>query len=98
MDYKERIFLGELVPIDFTFKCRQGCEIIDASLNILNISDEVSKIDETKKGRNKSVFEMRKSTSMPLNWDENDTENDLPFDIANSPEKEAKDIIPEIYY
>lgn len=34
------IFLGELAMIDFTLKCRKGCEIIDASMVLTDISDE----------------------------------------------------------
>jgi hypothetical protein len=40
IDYKNTVFLGELANIDFELKCRQGWEIIEASMEVTDVSDE----------------------------------------------------------
>lgn len=94
--YKERIFLGELVPIDFTFKCRQGCEIIEASLYLSDISNEIGTVDEKeRKVRGTSSGSMRKSTSLPIT-DDFDPSDD-PFEVAER-SSNLKETGPDIYY
>ncbi|CAI2373283.1 unnamed protein product [Moneuplotes crassus] len=98
LDYRERIFLGELVPIDMTFKSSQGCEIVDSYLSIVDISNDTSSTGDQQRTRSKSQIKFRKSTSIPIKCDDGAT-SDFPFDIANSPEKQPKDdFVPHVYY
>ena len=92
-DYKKRVFLGEVVPVDFTLKCRPGCEIKDATFELI---DSISEIipDEFVPPSAKMERPSRKSTSIPVAADVEDTSD--PFEVASRASQPETDY--EIYY
>ena len=93
INYKTNVFLGELVPIDFTFKCRKKWEIKDISFEIVDATNDLpDEISPVKSGVRTNI---RKSTSMPVSNDFDDTQD--PFEIAGrSSASEKKEF--EMFY
>lgn len=90
IEYKSSIFLGELIPVDFTFKCRKGCEIVDPTFEVVDNSHEVESPRKVKS----RISSFRKSTSLPVS---NDVDIDDPFELANKTVK-LKNSEFEIFY
>jgi hypothetical protein len=95
--YKQRIFLGELVPIDFTLKCKQGCEIIDSSIIITDVTKDIGVIDgKDSNPRDTTTSTIRKSTSIALKGDFDDAES--PFELAESIMNLQQPLQVEVHY
>lgn len=98
IDYNNQAFLGELIPIDFTFKCRKRCEIVQASLELIDVSNEVGNFEEQERSSmHSSNAHTRKSTSLPITDEMNLTQSDNLFELVeNAPNADKAG--PDFYY